>query len=460
MLDEANAQTLAVLRRYADGDSNAAVICYGSSYIERTSLIRAFLRGRTVFTYTACCVSDREQRRRLAAELGARGGSLPEDPDYLSIFERISASLSGDGRLVVLLDHFEHFFYERNSFLKALFSWLDNPACAGRIFVLLLSDAEVWVENAFVSRAGAEASKISGFVKLRESRFLTLRKSFPTLSMRDAVCLYSVFGGETVLWESYRPERSFRENICTLFLEQEHPFFRNLPMERLKELVREPAIYATILANLASGNEKLNDLFHATRIPRAKLSVYMKTLMAPGYVEKVFSYGTEGTARTKKGVYRISNAFFRFFYTCIYPHESALWGMAADKAYDLYLVPTLSSPANVAFRRICTEYIERLNEQERLPFAIEDMGEWNGKAGIIDMVAESGTGEALIGMCAYDRVLTEEDYHFLMQYAGQAGFHADYCYLFSGAGFGAELAAAAKHVSGLRLIGLEELAHG
>ncbi|MFR6392129.1 MAG: hypothetical protein ACLUN0_03870 [Roseburia sp.] len=53
--------------------------------------------------------------------------------------------------------------------------------------------------------------------------------------------------------------------------------------------LRELSVYNTILAALASGNNKLNDLFLKTGFSRAKISVYMKNLMAFDVVEKVVS---------------------------------------------------------------------------------------------------------------------------------------------------------------------------
>lgn len=64
--------------------------------------------------------------------------------------------------------------------------------------------------------------------------------------------------------------------------------------------LRELSVYNTILAALASGNNKLNDLFLKTGFSRAKISVYMKNLMAFDVVEKVVSFDTGGWENTKR----------------------------------------------------------------------------------------------------------------------------------------------------------------
>ncbi len=461
-MERTNAQILEALRRYRESTENGIVVFYGDPYIDQSAILAALVRDRYAFSYAAQCVSDREQRRLFLSRLKGMGVSFTEPEDQIgwnTLLHRLTDSLPAGEKLLLLFDRFEHFFYEDSGFLHALTDLVREPSLSGRLLILLISGAEVWVENSFVERAGRDASAISSFVKCRENRYSELRKHFPELSARDAAQLYAVFGGETILWEFYDRTLDLKENLCRLFLTNVSPNLRELPMARLKDIVREPAVYSTILANLADGREKLGDLYHATGIPRAKLSVYIRTLMAPSFVEKVFSFGTVGSALTKKGTYRIRNAFFRFYYTAIYPNESILRAVGADKFYDLYLTPALTEVTAVQFKRICMEYIEQLDEQGRLPFVIEEEGEWNGKAGSIDIVAESDTGETLVGMCSYRNILTEDDYHFLLTYAKQAGLSPDHCYLFSGQGFSRELTLAARNVAGLHLIGWKELEH-
>lgn len=69
--------------------------------------------------------------------------------------------------------------------------------------------------------------------------------------------------------------------------------------------LRELSVYETILAHIAAGRDKLNDLYLATGFSRAKISVYMKNLSAFDIVGKVVSFETGGWENTKKGIYRI-----------------------------------------------------------------------------------------------------------------------------------------------------------
>lgn len=76
----------------------------------------------------------------------------------------------------------------------------------------------------------------------------------------------------------------------------------------------ELSAYSTILAAIARGENKLNDIFHATGFSRAKISVYLKNLANFNIVEKVVSFETGGWENAKKGVYQIKDTFVNFWF--------------------------------------------------------------------------------------------------------------------------------------------------
>ena len=88
--------------------------------------------------------------------------------------------------------------------------------------------------------------------------------------------------------------------------------------------LRELSVYDTILACIAGGCDKLNDLYLKTGFSRAKISVYMKNLAASDIIEKAVSFETGGWENAKKGVYRIRDNYVNFWFRFIYKYRSAV----------------------------------------------------------------------------------------------------------------------------------------
>ena len=125
--------------------------------------------------------------------------------------------------------------------------------------------------------------------------------------------------------------------------------------------LRELSVYDTILACIAGGCDKLNDLYLKTGFSRAKISVYMKNLAASDIIEKAVSFETGGWENAKKGVYRIRDNYVNFWFCFIYPHLSALYMMSAEEFYDTYIEPGLNTYLNRYFVGVFMEYLWLLN---------------------------------------------------------------------------------------------------
>ena len=307
-----------------------------------------------------------------------------------------------------------------------------------------------------VSKIGDAAYELSGLLKVKELGFEYLKEYFSNYSTTQCIEVYSVLGGFPGLWKYFSDRLSVSENICKNLLDKSSFLFGE--GERIvREELREVSVYNTILASLAAGKNKLNALYDHTQFSRAKISVYLKNLMELEIVEKVFSYDSDGRENAQKGIYRICNHLVDFYYTYMYPNMSQLSMEPALSFYNEFVSNSFKSYTARYFGKVCGQYIEKQNEKGKLPFYAEEMGEWVGKAGLIDVIAE-GEEKALIAGCNWDKPMyTYDDYEWLVFCAKQACVEPDYIYLFSVERFDEKLALEAKVKRTLRLITAKEL---
>ena len=86
------------------------------------------------------------------------------------------------------------------------------------------------------------------------------------------------------------------------------------------------------------------------------------------------------------------------------------------------------------------------------------MGEWVGKFGNIDVVAQDESGKTIVGICSWDKpTVRYDDYEWLLFCAEKAKLQADYVYLFSVQGFEEKLILEAKGKQRLKLISMDEM---
>ncbi len=459
LMEQLRREDLSFLNRYYESGLSNILVVYGHRNIESISLLKSFIENRRSYYFTARSVSAREQLFLWAKELKIKGKELPEYPSFTELFDSL-VDVKDNLPLILVLDSFENVVKASDSFMKELSDFMDRCGKQRQILVLLVSQNINWVENSMVANMGNLAANIAGFRKIKPLPFSEMRAFFPKMPYRDAVLTYAVLGGQTALWKFFDDNLSFKENICKNFLDP-GCFLYGEPKRLTEYILRETAVYHTILSQMARGVNKLNDLHHATGFSRAKISVYLKTLIHHDLAYKAYSFGNAGRENVVKGVYKIADPLLNFYFKFIFPNESSLSLMPPDKFYDIFISAGIQNFAKDSFKAVCREYILKCEEKGTFPFEVGDDGEWIGKDGDIDIILQSDTGDTALGMCRWQTQITHADFVSLESCARLARLEGDYFYLFSTAGFDPWIRNASMKSSGrIKLIGIDELTNG
>ena len=161
----------------------------------------------------------------------------------------------------------------------------------------------------------------------------------------------------------------------------------------LHQELRETPIYNSIIEAVALGNTKLNDISQKSLVEdTSKTSVYLKNLIELGIVEREFSVDAKikEKANLNRGTYRLTDNFFRFWYSFGFTNFSQLEDGDVDGVYDFVIAPSLNEFASFAFEYICKEFVRELQKKNELPFRYTKMGRWIGRTTVRDKSSASG----------------------------------------------------------------------
>lgn len=445
---------LKYLNSYYDRDGSQILVVYGQKHIGKTALVREFMEEKPGYYYLARACSEREQSYQWCRQLGRDGYEVEQFASFHDIFAKISRR-SG-GKKVLVIDEFQHIVRASERFMKELVAFVHSQWNRDEMMVVLCSSSIGWIENSMINRIGEAAYELSGFLKIRELMFEDIVQKFPNFRIEECVEAYAILGGFPGLWNQFDDRLTIQQNICRNILNPDSFLFEE-GERMLTDQLREPGVYNTIMASIAAGSHKLNNLYLHTEFSRAKISVYLKNLIELELVEKVFSYDTEGRENVQKGIYRISHPFVDFYYTYMYPYLSDLQTLSVGEFYNRYIMPDFRQYVTEYFKKVCRQHLMKLNNRNKLPIELDIIGEWIGKAGELDIIAQDEDGQTLIGLCNWEKPTTYEDYEELLGYAKKAKINADYVYMYTAFRFDERLNLEAKIKPNLKLVQISDL---
>jgi AAA+ ATPase superfamily predicted ATPase len=252
--------------------------------------------------------------------------------------------------------------------------------------IVLCGSAMSFIEKKIPAEKNPLYGRTTGIYKMNELPFEDAIKFFPGYSDEDKMLAYSILGGIPHYLRQFDPALTLRENIiknvltkgCVLYSEVEF---------LIRQELREPALYNTVIEAIALGNTQHNDIYTKTQIEKSKMSVYLKNLIELQILEREFSLlTTKGTASSGKeqaastrGLSRITDNFFRFWYNFVFPNISDLEIGDADGVFQYMIEPELNNFASPIFETVCREFLRRKSRLGELSFRVSKLGRWWGK---------------------------------------------------------------------------------
>ena len=445
---------LRYLNNYFDREGSQILVVYGQKYIGKTALVREFMKDKNGYYYLARACSEREQVYQWGMQLQRDGYEVEQFPTFHDIFAKITRR--SPGKKVLVIDEFQNIVRASDQFMKELVSFVHNQWNRDEVMVVLCSSSIGWIENSMITRIGDAAYELSGFLKIKEMPFEDIVQRFPNFRIEECVEAYAILGGFPGLWNRFDDRLTIQQNICRNILDTNSFLFEE-GERMLTDQLREPGVYNTIMASIAAGSHKLNNLYLHTDFSRAKISVYLKNLIELELVEKVFSYDTAGNENVQKGIYRISHPFVDFYYTYMYPYLSDLQRLSVGEFYNQYIMPDFRKYVSGYFKKVCRQHLTKLNKIDKLPIMPDVVGEWVGKEGGLDIIAQDEEGRTLIGMCSWEKPIAYEDYEELLTYAKKAKIGADYIYMYTAFRFDERLNLEAKVKTNIKLIQISDI---
>lgn len=462
-------------------DKGQLIVLYGRRRVGKTETLREFAKGKPHIFFSCTQTTDRMQlakfsRQILRENIPARQ-YITEFSDWEKAFSSISTLPYGEKKKLVIIDEFPYMCKGNHSIPSILQNLWDIELKDRNVMIILCGSAMSFIEKELLAEKNPLYGRATGIYKMKAMGFYDAIKFFPDYSAKDKVAVYSVLGGVPHYLKQFHSNMTVGENIKKNILAKGSVLYSEAEFLLHQEL-RETPIYNSIIEAVALGNTKLNDISQKSLIEdTSKTSVYLKNLIELGIIEREFSVDAaiKEKANTHRGIYRLTDNFFRFWYAFGFANLSQLEDGDVDGVYQYLVKPCLHEFIAYSFEDICREFVRELQKKNALPFRYSKMGRWMGKTTVRDAGAKSGmrlahteidllginakTKEYLVGECKFKNTLFSYSEYLdtLAKLESQKKSGSFYYILFSESGFDEKVMDAAGQSDRLQLYTLEEI---
>ena len=399
------------------------IVLYGRRRVGKTETLREFCKGKPHVFFSCTQSMDKVQlvkfSKQLLREDIPASRYVSEFDDWEKAFRAILDLPYGEKKKLIVIDEFPYMFRENKSISSILQNLWDTVFKDSNVMIILCGSAMSFMEKELLAEKNPLYGRATGIYKMTGMGFYDAIRFFPDYSERDKVLAYAILGGIPHYLNQFDSELSVAENIKRNILTKGSVLYSEVDFLLHQEL-RETPIYNSIIEAVAHGNTRLNDISQKSLVENtSKTSVYLKNLMELGIVEREFSVdvGTKERANSKRGTYRLTDNFFRFWYAFGFGNFSQLEDGDVEGVYEYLIEPFLNEFASLAFKDICKEFVRKLQKENALPFRYVKMGRWMGKTTVRDKNAKNvlrmaetevdilavgrGSKEYLVGECKF-----------------------------------------------------------
>jgi AAA+ ATPase superfamily predicted ATPase len=367
------------LRNALESKKPEFVVIYGRRRVGKTELLKQILQLREDAVYF---LGREEAPHDMLARLSAITAEGFQDEKLRRFpFKNLDEAFyyfSERKKAVLIFDEFPYMAVSDPKLPSVMQGFCDNEMKNTKIKIFACGSSMGMVEKSLFSHTAPLYGRRTRQMKIEPMKFSALKEFFPKSSFEELLGIYAVLGGTPAYLLEF--EKDIFTTIKNKFMAKDQLLYKDAEFV-LREELSEPRYYFSIIRSIASGNTSLGHIMNDTGLSKDVVSKYLVTLQDLDIIERMWPI-TEHP-KSRKGIYRIKDNYFRFYFRFIFPNLEYIEIGEID-----FLLEKIKEEYNNYLGGIFEDVLIEIFKERRdlLPFKPTRIGRWWGKGQEIDLV--------------------------------------------------------------------------
>lgn len=405
-------QELAALERMYKRDGFQMAVIYGRRRVGKTTLIDEFVKNKRTLYFTAQQKTSRQNLELFSVavyEAFSQPRSLPPFSSWNDalafVIDKVKAELPVEP-FVFVFDEFPYAAEADPSLPSAFQTAIDHGFKQTTVRLILCGSNEGFMESEVLGSKSPLYGRRTMQIRVKPFDYLDAAHMLPGLSPEEKLAYYATFGGTPYYLSQIDLGTPYEENVRALLFDTMGMLYEE-PLMLLRQELREPAQYNSILDAVGAGHTTPTRIAEHAGVSPNSVGKYLKTLVSLGLIEKVAPFGEATSSRNAR--YRIKDPFFAYWYRFVSKYIGSIEeGVGSAAAAYATAGQAFAAYLGKQFELVCLQWVRRESVAGRLPFAALEFGQWWGtdpqarEETDIDVVAANKAERTLlVGECKW-----------------------------------------------------------
>jgi AAA+ ATPase superfamily predicted ATPase len=361
------------------------IVLWGKRRVGKTELIKQFIENKPGIYFLSESTSEKDQLKKLSYAIGDFfRESLLQTRGFVEWEEAFRFLKEKNKKIVIVIDEFPYLI-QSNSAVPTLFQkgW-DEYLAKSKVYLVLLGSSVSMMETEVLGYRAPLYGRRTGQWHINPMAFDEISNFRRGKSFEDRLLHFAVGGGIPAYWLQFSKKDNFYSNIRTKLLTKGQFLYDEVEFI-LREELREPRYYFALLQAISQGKRKLSEIVNAVGLAQPTANKYLGVLSDLRIIEREIPVTEEKPLKSKRGLYKISDEFFDFWFRFIFPWRGEL---ELGRIDDVLLRVKKGMPQYVSFvyekvaKEVLWRYVDRI-------FPFKAVGKWWDKNEEVDIVAHN-----------------------------------------------------------------------